>query len=28
MCSDEAQGITGTSLVVDGGYTACAEFAV
>jgi len=28
LCSDEAQGITGTSLVVDGGYTACAEFAV
>lgn len=26
LCSDEADGITGTSLVVDGGYTACAEF--
>lgn len=26
LCSDEAIGITGTSLVVDAGYTACAEF--
>jgi len=26
LCSDEARGITGTSLVVDGGYIACAEF--
>jgi NAD(P)-dependent dehydrogenase (short-subunit alcohol dehydrogenase family) len=26
LCSDEAGGITGTSLVVDGGYTAAAEF--
>lgn len=26
LCSDDAAGITGTSLVVDGGYTACAEF--
>jgi NAD(P)-dependent dehydrogenase (short-subunit alcohol dehydrogenase family) len=26
LCSDEAAGITGTSLVVDGGYTAAAEF--
>jgi NAD(P)-dependent dehydrogenase (short-subunit alcohol dehydrogenase family) len=26
LCSDEATGITGTSLVVDGGYIACAEF--
>jgi NAD(P)-dependent dehydrogenase (short-subunit alcohol dehydrogenase family) len=26
LCSDEAAGITGTSLVVDGGYIACAEF--
>jgi NAD(P)-dependent dehydrogenase (short-subunit alcohol dehydrogenase family) len=27
LCSDEAAGITGASLVVDGGYIACAEFA-
>jgi NAD(P)-dependent dehydrogenase (short-subunit alcohol dehydrogenase family) len=27
LCSDAATGITGTSLVVDGGYIACAEFA-
>ncbi len=26
LCSSEAAGITGTSLVVDGGYIACAEF--
>ena len=26
LCSDAARGITGTSLVVDGGYIACAEF--
>lgn len=26
LCSDEATGITGASLVVDGGYIACAEF--
>jgi NAD(P)-dependent dehydrogenase (short-subunit alcohol dehydrogenase family) len=26
LCSDDAIGITGTSLVVDGGYIACAEF--
>lgn len=26
LCSDEAAGITGASLVVDGGYIACAEF--
>ena len=26
LSSDEARGITGTSLVVDGGYIACAEF--
>jgi NAD(P)-dependent dehydrogenase (short-subunit alcohol dehydrogenase family) len=26
LCSDDAGGITGTSLVVDGGYIACAEF--
>lgn len=26
LCSDDALGITGTSLVVDGGYIACAEF--
>lgn len=26
LCSDEAAGITGTSLVVDGGYIAAAEF--
>jgi NAD(P)-dependent dehydrogenase (short-subunit alcohol dehydrogenase family) len=26
LCSDAAAGITGTSLVVDGGYIACAEF--
>jgi NAD(P)-dependent dehydrogenase (short-subunit alcohol dehydrogenase family) len=26
LCSDDAIGITGTSLVVDGGYTAAAEF--
>ena len=26
LCSDDATGITGTSLVVDGGYIACAEF--
>jgi NAD(P)-dependent dehydrogenase (short-subunit alcohol dehydrogenase family) len=26
LCSPEARGITGTSLVVDGGYLACAEF--
>lgn len=26
LCSDEASGITGASLVVDGGYIACAEF--
>ena len=26
LCSDEAAGITGTSLVIDGGYIACAEF--
>lgn len=26
LCSAEAAGITGTSLVVDGGYIACAEF--
>lgn len=27
LCSDAARGITGTSLVVDGGYISCAEFA-
>jgi NAD(P)-dependent dehydrogenase (short-subunit alcohol dehydrogenase family) len=27
LCSDDAAGITGASLVVDGGYIACAEFA-
>jgi len=26
LCSNEARGITGASLVVDGGYLACAEF--
>jgi len=26
LCSDDARGITGTSLVIDGGYLACAEF--
>jgi enoyl-[acyl-carrier-protein] reductase (NADH) len=26
LCSDDARGITGTSLVMDGGYTAAAEF--
>ncbi len=26
LCSDEARGITGTALVVDGGYSSCAEF--
>jgi NAD(P)-dependent dehydrogenase (short-subunit alcohol dehydrogenase family) len=26
LCSDDARGITGASLVVDGGYLACAEF--
>jgi NAD(P)-dependent dehydrogenase (short-subunit alcohol dehydrogenase family) len=26
LCSDEARGITGAHLVVDGGYLACAEF--
>lgn len=26
LCSDDAGGITGASLVVDGGYIACAEF--
>ncbi len=26
LCSDEARGISGASLVVDGGYLACAEF--
>lgn len=26
LCSDDATGITGASLVVDGGYIACAEF--
>ena len=26
LSSDEARGITGSSLVVDGGYLACAEF--
>jgi NAD(P)-dependent dehydrogenase (short-subunit alcohol dehydrogenase family) len=26
LCSDAARGITGTSLVVDGGYISCAEF--
>jgi NAD(P)-dependent dehydrogenase (short-subunit alcohol dehydrogenase family) len=26
LCSEEAAGITGASLVVDGGYIACAEF--
>jgi NAD(P)-dependent dehydrogenase (short-subunit alcohol dehydrogenase family) len=26
LCSADAQGITGTSLVVDGGYIACAEY--
>ena len=26
LCSDEARGISGTSLVVDGGYVACVEF--
>lgn len=26
LCSDDAAGITGASLVVDGGYIACAEF--
>jgi len=26
LCSDEARGITGASLVVDGGYLGCAEF--
>ena len=26
LCSDDAGGITGTSLVVDGGYIAAAEF--
>lgn len=28
LCSDDASGITGASLVVDGGYMACAEFFV
>lgn len=28
LCSEDSAGITGTSLVVDGGYTACAEFGV
>lgn len=26
LCSDEARGITGASLLVDGGYLSCAEF--
>jgi len=26
LCSDEAGGISGASLVIDGGYIACAEF--
>lgn len=26
LCSDEARGITGAHLLVDGGYLACAEF--
>jgi NAD(P)-dependent dehydrogenase (short-subunit alcohol dehydrogenase family) len=26
LCSDDAGGITGASLIVDGGYIACAEF--
>ncbi|MBI3923225.1 MAG: SDR family oxidoreductase [Armatimonadetes bacterium] len=26
LCSDDAKGITGASLVVDGGYISCAEF--
>lgn len=26
LCSDDARGITGAHLVVDGGYLACAEF--
>ena len=26
LCSDEAGGITGSSLIIDGGYIACAEF--
>ena len=26
LCSDAARGISGTSLVIDGGYIACAEF--
>jgi NAD(P)-dependent dehydrogenase (short-subunit alcohol dehydrogenase family) len=26
LCSDDAAGITGASLVIDGGYIACAEF--
>jgi len=26
LCSDEAKGISGASLVVDGGYISCAEF--
>ncbi len=27
LCSDDSVGVTGASLVVDGGYIACAEFA-
>ena len=26
LCSDDARGITGAHLLVDGGYLACAEF--
>jgi NAD(P)-dependent dehydrogenase (short-subunit alcohol dehydrogenase family) len=26
LCSDDARGISGASLTIDGGYVACAEF--